>query len=144
MITGQKPIKQSKQGRFQIVDIVEMMKPITKYARQIVNGNNIPSIVREAFRIAVEERPGAVHIELAEDIAAEETTNTQLFNISESRRPSADDKSLTSAIEMIKEAKSPLLLIGAGANRKRTSIACLLYTSPSPRDQRGSRMPSSA
>ena len=63
-ITGQKPIKKSKQGRFQIVDVVDMMRPITKFTRQIVNGNNIPSVIREAFRIAMEERPGAVHIEL--------------------------------------------------------------------------------
>ena len=72
MITGQKPIKKSKQGRFQIVDIVELMKPITKYTKQIVNGNNIGSLVRESFRLAMEERPGAVHLELPEDIAAEE------------------------------------------------------------------------
>src|SRR5271169_5089493 len=52
MITGQKPIKTSKQGQFQIVDVVEMMRPITKYARQIVDGSRIPSIVREAFRLA--------------------------------------------------------------------------------------------
>ena len=51
MITGQKPIKHSKQGRFQILDVVEMMKPLTKYTRSIVSGNNIPSRVREAFRI---------------------------------------------------------------------------------------------
>ena len=51
MITGKKPIKKSKQGRFQLLDIVDMMRPITKYTKQVVSGNNIPSIVREAFRI---------------------------------------------------------------------------------------------
>jgi glyoxylate carboligase len=45
MITGQKPIKKSKQGRFQIIDIVRMMRPMTKYTKQVVNGNNIPSMV---------------------------------------------------------------------------------------------------
>jgi len=69
MITGQKPIKQSSQGQFQIVDVVEMMRPITKYTKQIVNGHTIPPIVREAFRVAERERPGAVHLELPEDIA---------------------------------------------------------------------------
>jgi acetolactate synthase I/II/III large subunit len=62
MITGQKPIKSSKQGQFQIVDVVEMMRPLTKYTHQIVSGANIPSRVREAFRLAEEERPGAVHL----------------------------------------------------------------------------------
>ena len=69
MITGQKPIKKSKQGRFQIIDIVRMMRPMTKFAKQIVNANNIPSVVRDAFKIATTERPGAVHIELFEYIA---------------------------------------------------------------------------
>jgi len=57
MITGQKPVKASKQGHFQIVDIVDMMKPLTKYTRQIVSADNIPARVRESFRRAVEERP---------------------------------------------------------------------------------------
>ena len=69
MITGQKPIKTSKQGRFQIVDTVDMMTPLTKFCEQIVAGDRIPSLVREAFRRAEEERPGAAHIELPEDIA---------------------------------------------------------------------------
>ena len=73
MITGQKPIKKSKQGRFQILDVVAMMGPITKYTHQIAAGDNIPSRVREAYRLAEEEKPGAVHLELPEDIAEEKT-----------------------------------------------------------------------
>src|SRR3990167_1800951 len=64
MITGQKPILKSKQARFQIINIVEMMRPLTKFTCQILNGNLIPSLVREAFRISQAERPGAVHLEL--------------------------------------------------------------------------------
>ena len=71
MITGQKPIKKSKQARFQIIDVIEMMKPVTKYARQIVHGANVPDAVRESIRLAEEERPGAVCLELPEDIAEE-------------------------------------------------------------------------
>lgn len=52
MITGQKPIKSSKQGHFQIVDVVDMMQPLTKFTRQIVSIGNIPSAIREAFRRA--------------------------------------------------------------------------------------------
>ncbi len=122
MITGQKPIKKSKQGRFQIVDIVELMRPITKYTRQIVNGNNIPSIVRDAFRLAIEERPGTVHLELPEDVAAEEC-DYRIFEVIGHRRPDADEQSLEKAAEMIEAAKMPLVLIGAGANRKRTNKA---------------------
>ena len=72
MITGQKPIRSAKQGRFQIVDIVTTMRPLTKSSRQIVSAASIPTLVREAFRLAVEENPGPVHLELPEDIAAEE------------------------------------------------------------------------
>ncbi|MCG8603407.1 acetolactate synthase large subunit, partial [bacterium] len=78
MLTGQKPIKTSKQGQFQIIDVVEMMKPLTKYTHQIVSGGNIPSRVREAFRVAEEERPGAVHLELPEDVAAEHVEDDEL------------------------------------------------------------------
>ncbi|MFK5983974.1 MAG: acetolactate synthase large subunit [Pseudomonadota bacterium] len=122
MITGQKPIKKSKQGQFQIVDIVQMMKPITKYTKQIVNGNHIPSSVREAFRLAMEERPGAVHIELPEDIAAEEV-DERLFDVISYKRPDADEVAISNAAKMIETAKMPLLLIGAGANRKQTHDA---------------------
>ena len=126
MITGQKPIKKSKQGRFQIVDIVELMRPITKYTKQIVNGNNIASMVRESFRLAMEERPGAVHLELPEDIAAEECDD-RIFNVVGFRRPDASEIAIEEAAKMIERAKMPLLLIGAGANRKRTSQALTAF-----------------
>ncbi|MFT4653725.1 MAG: acetolactate synthase-1/2/3 large subunit [Kangiellaceae bacterium] len=120
MITGQKPIKTSKQGRFQVIDVVDMMRPITKYTTQVVSGDRIPSIVREAFRLASEERPGAVHIELPEDIADEQTL-APLLKPSVVRRPIAEYKAINAAVDMIEAAKSPVLMIGAGANRKLTS-----------------------
>jgi len=122
MITGQKPIKKSKQGRFQIVDIVGMMKPMTKYAKQVVNGNNIPSMVREAFKIATTERPGAVHIELPEDIAAEEV-EFNIYPVKPFKYPKAGKEAIADAVGMIEKAKRPLLLIGAGANRTRIGTA---------------------
>lgn len=120
MLTGQKPIKSSKQGQFQIVDIVDMMRPLTKYTKQLVSGDGIPSRIREAFRLAQEERPGAVHLELPEDIAAEET-DAHPIPASLSRRPTAEEKSIDAAVELITQAKDPLLVLGAGANRKLTS-----------------------
>lgn len=121
MITGQKPIKSSKQGHFQIVNTCEIMAPVTKFSRQVTNANQITSLLREAFRIASEERPGAVHLELPEDIAAEDATNTHIFSVQKVRRPVAEGKAIAQALEMIRSAKHPLLLIGAGANRKLTS-----------------------
>lgn len=126
MVTGQKPIKRSKQGQFQIIDVVDMMQPITKYARQIVGASNIPSRVREAFRRAEEERPGAALLELPEDVAAEET-DEQPFKASLSRRPVVEEKALKRAVECLEQARSPLLLIGAGANRKLTAKMLRLF-----------------
>jgi len=117
MITGQKPVKHSKQGKFQILDVVEMMRPLTKYTHSIVSGNNIPSRIREAFRISQEERPGAAHLESPEDVAGEEAESQPLPR-SRARRPVAEGKAIKQAVEMIEKAKNPLLLIGAGSNRK--------------------------
>lgn len=119
MITGQKPVKSSKQGQFQIVDIVDMMRPLTKYTTQLVSGSNIPSRVREAIRLSEEERPGATHLELPEDIAREQTDD-QPIPESKVRRPVAEEKSVRAAVAKIEAAKSPLLILGAGANRKVT------------------------
>jgi len=117
LITGQKPIKKSKQGRFQIVDIVRLMEPVTKMAKQIVHGDTIPALTREAFRIAEEERPGSVLLELPEDIASE-TTDVTLFEPHRRRYATAGDAVIEEAATLIKQARHPLLLIGAGANRK--------------------------
>jgi acetolactate synthase-1/2/3 large subunit len=119
-ITGQKPIKHSKQGRFQILDVVDMMGPITKYTHQLASGDNIPSRVREAFRLAEEEKPGATHLELPEDIAEELTASRPLAR-SVARRPSAEAKAVRMAVQALEAAKRPILVIAAGANRTSTS-----------------------
>jgi acetolactate synthase-1/2/3 large subunit len=118
MITGQKAIKSARQARFQIVDIVAAMRPLTKMTRQIVSANSIPTIVRDAFRIATEERPGPVHLELPEDIAAEEAT-TQVVPIHPIDRPIAPESALQRAVDMIARAKCPIIMIGAASNRPR-------------------------
>ncbi|MGR3295585.1 MAG: thiamine pyrophosphate-binding protein, partial [Candidatus Bathyanammoxibius sp.] len=122
MITGQKPIRKGKQGKFQIVNVVEMMRPLTKYTQQVVDGHRVPEIVREAFRIAEEEKPGSVHIELPEDIAGHDT-NTPLYDIYPKIRPRADESVIRQAAAMIESAKRPLILIGAGAMRKLATEA---------------------
>lgn len=126
MITGQKPIKKSKQGRFQILDVVDLMAPITKYTHQLAAADNIPSRVREAFRLAEEEKPGAVHLELPEDIADEETDSVPIAR-SLVRRPAPDEKAVRAAVKRIEAARAPLLVIGAGANRKMTSRMLLQF-----------------
>lgn len=122
VITGQKPQNRSKQGAFQIIDVVSMMKPVTKYAMSVVSGERIPYILENAFRIAEEEKPGAVHLELPEDIAGEEVLEEfSLIHLEtrKVRRPVPDYKMIPELIVELEDAKAPIILVGAGANRKR-------------------------
>lgn len=117
LITGQKPIKNRKQGHFQIVNVVDMMRPLTKYTRQIVAADAIPAQVREAFRRAQEERPGVCHLELPEDIAGD-PTEAEVIVRSVVRRPVADSKAIDNAARALRESRRPLVMVGAAANRK--------------------------
>ena len=133
MITGQKPIKTSKQGQFQIIDIVNLFDPICKMSKQIVHGNTIPSLVREAFRLASEERPGAVLLELPEDIA-EEPCDAPVIKPHARHYAEAGDAAIADAVDLITKAKMPLILVGAGANRKnaRSAISEFIDTTGIP------------
>ncbi|PLU90300.1 acetolactate synthase large subunit, partial [Pseudomonas plecoglossicida] len=104
----------------QIIDVCGMMDPITKYTHQFASADNIPARMREAFRLAEEEKPGAVHLELPEDIAAEQTESLPIPP-SLSRRPLAEHKAIEAAVEKLQKARNPILVIGAGANRKMTA-----------------------
>jgi acetolactate synthase-1/2/3 large subunit len=118
MITGQKAIKSARQARFQLVDIVGALRPITKMTRQIVSADSIPSMVRDAFRVATEERPGPVHLELPEDIAAELAT-ASLIPPHPIDRAIASPAALKGLVDLILNAKRPLIMIGAAGNRPR-------------------------
>ena len=117
LITGQKPVMNAKQARFQIVDIVASMKPLTKMTRQIISAASIPAMVRDAFRVATDERPGPVHLELPEDIAAEEVEHASIVAVHPLERPVAHGDALDRAAEAIVAARRPLVMIGAAGNR---------------------------
>src|SRR4051812_9318865 len=116
MITGQKAIRSSRQARFQIVDIVATMRPLTKMATQIVAAQSIPTLVRDAFRVAQQERPGPVHLELPEDIAAD-TAHAALIPPHPIDLPVAPAAAIARAAEMIMAARRPLVMLGAAASR---------------------------
>ena len=126
MITGQKGILTRKQGRFQVVDIVATMAPLTKMARQIVSPTIIPTTVREAFRLAQQERPGPVHLELPEDIAAEEASEIPVVKPHAINIPVADSAALDRAADLIRKAERPFVMLGAAANRPRLAVLCLI------------------
>ncbi|MBV9392916.1 MAG: acetolactate synthase large subunit [Methylobacteriaceae bacterium] len=120
IITGQKGILTSRQARFQIVDVIGSMRPLTKMARQIVSASSIPTIVRDAFRVATEERPGPVLLELPEDIASEEA-EAEIVSSHPIEIPIAQGQAIERAAEMILKAKRPLIMLGAAASRPRST-----------------------
>jgi acetolactate synthase I/II/III large subunit len=123
MIAGQKGILSRKQARFQIVDMVSTMTPLTKMARQIVSPGTIPTIVREAFRVAQQERPGPVLLELPEDIAGEIVTATPPVPPHPIDLPVAPREALDRAAALILKAERPLVMLGAAASRPRLADA---------------------
>jgi acetolactate synthase-1/2/3 large subunit len=123
MITGQKGVLSRKQARFQVVDVVSTMTPLTKMAHQFVSPATIPSIVREAFRVAQQERPGPVHLELPEDIAAEKGPEISPVPPHPIALPVADPEALDRAARLILDAEHPLVMLGAAASRPRLSDA---------------------
>jgi acetolactate synthase-1/2/3 large subunit len=123
MITGQKGILSRKQALFQVVDIVSTMAPLTKMARQIVSAATIPSIVREAFRLAQQERLGPVHLELPEDIAHETAPDVPLVMPHPIEMPVAPDAALERAADLILQAERPLVMLGAAASRPKLADA---------------------
>ena len=124
-ITGQKSVKKSKQGRFQIVDAVSMMRPLTKHAQTIYDVNVVTSAVRQAFKVATEGKPGAVHIEFPEDILYEEVLEKtkSIFPIAINPTPSPNKQSLEELAVLVKKAKLPLVFIGSRCNTQEISSA---------------------
>jgi acetolactate synthase I/II/III large subunit len=124
LITGQKAIMTAKQARFQIVDVIATMKPLTKASRQIVSVSSIPTLVRDAFRVAHEERPGPVHLELPEDVASETINDVPLLVPPHPiDQPVAHLAAVDRAAVMILQAERPLVMLGAAANRPRLAAA---------------------
>src|SRR5271167_2463321 len=116
MITGQKAIHSSRQAKFQIVDIVATMRPLTKMATQIVSAQSIPTLVRDAFRVAQQERPGPVHLELPEDVASDEAA-VEIIHPHVVELAVAPQVAIDRAADMIASARRPLVMLGAGASR---------------------------
>ena len=120
VITGQADTKRLHKESHQNMDVVGMFKPITKWAHQIVNQDNIPEVVRKAFKLAEREKPGACHIELPEDLAAMDASTTPI-PFDKLRRPAPDEKIIDQAMELLMSAKHPVILAGNGCVRKRAA-----------------------
>jgi len=119
-IIGQASTKRLHKESHQNMDSIAMFKPISKWAQTIVAPENIPEVVRKAFKLAEREKPGVCVIELPEDIADEEVPGVPL-PVTRLRRPAADHKAIAQAVDLILAAKNPIILAGNGAVRKRAA-----------------------
>ncbi|MEZ4320556.1 MAG: acetolactate synthase large subunit [Myxococcota bacterium] len=121
VITGQADSKRQHKESHQNMDVVSLFRPITKWATPIIHPDNVPEVVRKAFKLATTEKPGACHIELAEDLAHQEVVGKAPLKNQRVRRPVPDDKIVDRAWQLIRNAERPLILAGNGCVRKRAS-----------------------
>ncbi|WP_029408671.1 acetolactate synthase large subunit [Thiomicrorhabdus sp. Milos-T2] len=117
-IAGQAATTRLHKESHQVVDLVSMFKPITKYSTQVLEPETIPEVVRKAFKLAQAEKPGATFIDLPENITEMHTDEAPLPT-STNRLTFADRSLIKQAAELVKKAKYPLILVGNGAVRSR-------------------------
>jgi acetolactate synthase-1/2/3 large subunit len=120
VLTGQGASTRLHKESHQVMDVVDMFKPVTKWATTIWHPENIPEIMRKAVRLARTEKPGAVLVELPEDIA-KLPVNKEPLPVKKFRRPVPADKIIDMAYERLKNAKRPIIIAGNGCIRKRAS-----------------------
>ena len=120
VLTGQGDSQRLHKESHQVMDVVAMFRPITKWAQSVLHPDNIPEIVRKAVRLSRTEKPGACHIELPEDIAKLDAT-TQPIEPRRFRRAVPDDTIVDRAWDVIQQAKRPIILAGNGTIRKRAT-----------------------
>ncbi len=121
-ITGQVGTDRMHIESHQYLDLVAMFAPVTKWNAQIVRPSNTPEIVRKAFKIAQAEKPGAVHIDLPENIAAMSASGKPLVKDGK-EKTYASFQSIEKAADFIAQAENPLILVGNGAIRANASEA---------------------
>ncbi|MGM7703347.1 acetolactate synthase large subunit [Pseudalkalibacillus sp. Hm43] len=122
-ITGQAGLERQHKQSHQYYDLISLFKPVTKWNTSIRDKDIVPEVVRKAFQLSTSEKPGAVHIELPEDIAALEVEGKPLEAMPNERLSRAVDPSLEEAAELINKAKQPVVLVGNGVTRMHASEA---------------------
>ncbi len=132
-ITGQAGLEKTHKESHQYIDIVAMFRHVTSWNTRVTRPDFIPEIVRKAFEIAA-DRPGAVHIELPEDIAGEDSDDNRKQPLFKKGRPHIimhDSQDLTKAAEMIRESSMPLILAGNGVFRGNAASELRKFVSSS-------------
>ncbi|MED4687656.1 acetolactate synthase large subunit [Peribacillus frigoritolerans] len=119
-ITGQAGLDRIHKESHQYVDIIGVFEEVTKWNQQIKVPHTIPEIIRKAFKTAVIEKPGAVHIELPEDVAMMDTEGEPL-PVTPMPRSRPAEEEIKKAVELINRAKKPIILAGNGVIRDGAS-----------------------
>jgi acetolactate synthase-1/2/3 large subunit len=119
-IIGQASTDRLHKESHQNMDAIGMFKPISKWSHSITNPSTVPEILRKAFKVATQEKPGACIIELPEDVAKARIAAAPM-TAEKTRRPAADHKAVARAVDLIAAAKHPIILAGNGAVRKRAA-----------------------
>ena len=119
-IIGQGSTNRLHKESHQIMDSISMVHPISKWAQTILSPKNITEVIRKAFKVSETEKPGVTVIEFPEDIAKEKI-NDKPIKPSLIRRPAADNRAIEIALNLILDAKNPIILAGNGTIRKRAS-----------------------
>ncbi|MBI4438729.1 acetolactate synthase large subunit [Candidatus Woesearchaeota archaeon] len=125
-VTAQGSTERLHKESHQIIDVVNLFGPITKWNTRVLLPRIIPEAVRKAFKVAEMEKPGAAHIELPEDVAAMPAEGVPLVR-EKVRRAAPDYKALARAVEIINGSSRPLILAGNGAIRKLASNQLRLF-----------------
>ncbi|MDG2175154.1 MAG: acetolactate synthase large subunit [Gammaproteobacteria bacterium] len=120
VLTGQGATHRLHKESHQVMDVVEMFKAVTKWAESVRHPDTIPEMIRKAIRLARTEKPGAVHIELPEDLAKQDT-DAKPISPRRFRRPVPDDKITDVAFELLLQAKKPVIIAGNGCIRRRAA-----------------------
>ncbi|NTU42751.1 MAG: acetolactate synthase large subunit [Nitrospirales bacterium] len=125
-ITAQASVKRIHKESHQYIDILSMLRPITKWNARIEATNTIPEVVRKAFKVASLEKKGTVHIEVPEDITS---APAEGFPIRPSVLPCCipPDEVIGSAMDRIREAAMPVILAGNGILRNNASEQLRLF-----------------
>ena len=120
VLTGQGSTLRLHKESHQIMDVVKMFEPVTKWATTVLHPETIPEIIRKAVRVARTEKPGAVHIELPEDLAKIDTASKPI-KPQRYMRSVPDEEVIDNAFEVIASSKRPIILAGNGVVRKDAS-----------------------
>jgi acetolactate synthase-1/2/3 large subunit len=123
-ITGQASSDKLHKEAHQVVDIVRMVEPVTKWNTRVERVEAIPEIVRKAFRLAVLEKPGPTHIEQPENLAAAPApAGLRPLVPGRTYFPEPTDEAIAHAADLIAGSERPLVLAGNGVLRRRAAPA---------------------